>query len=144
MVRIPRTSHEARRRGGPDRPESHRRCARQAIRLTAVLALPALLLASCAGAPASVQQPAAPPTEPIVDAGWRMREADTTLVVELPEPFVKLVDLSRLRVGMTEAQVLAIFPDPYEIELRGGREFWQYGFAELIFSDGILRDWFNL
>ncbi len=98
------------------------------------------LLSSCESAP----EPA-PASEPQpVDPGWRMREVDTSIDVELPEPFVKLVDLARLRVGMTKAEVLAIFPDPYEIELRRGDEFWQYGFAELIFRDGILRDWFNL
>lgn len=102
------------------------------------------LLAACETAPEPAGRPA-PAAEPKpVDPGWRMREVDTSIDVELPEPFVKLVDLARLRVGMTKAEVLAIFPDPYEIELRRGDEFWQYGFAELIFRDGILRDWFNL
>ncbi|MFP4114974.1 MAG: hypothetical protein ACOCY8_07545 [Spirochaetota bacterium] len=100
-----------------------------------------ILIASCATEPDAPATDASPAP---VDPGWEQRETDTAIRVNLPEPFVKIVDLSRLRVGMTEAQVLAIFPDPYEIELRHGDEFWQYGFAELIFRDGILRDWFNL
>lgn len=109
-----------------------------ALAITTALALG--LLAACETPPEPA--PAAGP-EP-VDPGWAMREVDTSIDVEPPEPFVKLVDLARLRVGMTKAEVLAIFPDPSEIELRRGDEFWQYGFAELIFRDGLLRDWFNL
>jgi hypothetical protein len=100
-----------------------------------------LLFASCESAPDAAVAPAQP--QP-VDPGWQMRTVDTTIDVELPEPFIRLVDLARLRVGMTKAEVLAIFPDPYEIQLRRGDEFWQYGFAELIFRDGLLRDWFDL
>ena len=109
-----------------------------------ILATTLLVLGSCAAPPEPepAQEPA--PEPPAVDPGWRMRSVDTSIEVELPEPFVKLVDLARLRVGMTKAEVLAIFPDPYEIELRQGDEFWQYRFAELIFRNGRLRDWFNL
>lgn len=101
-----------------------------------------VVLAGCAGTPEPREAPGTVETE--VDPGWRMRTADTSMDVELPEPFIRLVDLARLRVGMTKAEVLAIFPDPHEIELRRGDEFWQYGFAELIFRDGRLRDWFDL
>ena len=45
---------------------------------------------------------------------------------------------------MTKQEVLAIFPDPSEIELRAGDELWQYGFAELIFRGNALRDWFDI
>ncbi|MFW5884352.1 MAG: hypothetical protein ACOCVW_02620 [bacterium] len=119
-----------------------RRTIRGAGRPFAAVALAIGLLAACETPPEPT--PPAGQTPQPVDPGWRMREVDTSIDVELPEPFVKLVDLARLRVGMTKAEVLAIFPDPYEIELRRGDEFWQYGFAELIFRDGILRDWFNL
>ena len=78
------------------------------------------------------------------DAGWAARAVDTSIIVELPEPFIKLVDLDRLRIGMTKQEVLAIFPDPYEIGLRGSDELWQYGFAELIFRGDRLRDWFDI
>lgn len=98
-----------------------------------------VLILSCATPPEEPETPAAP-----VDPGWPMRQIDTEIDVELAEPFVRLVDLSRLRIGMTKAEVLALFPDPHEIRLRQGDEFWQYGFAELIFRDGRLRDWFDL
>lgn len=78
------------------------------------------------------------------DPGWPVLVADESIEVDLPEPFVKLVDLDRLRIGMTKQEVLAIFPDPYEIELRGSDELWQYGFAQLIFRGNRLRDWFDL
>ncbi len=97
------------------------------------------LVLACATPPEEPETPAAP-----VDPGWPMRQIDAEFNVELAEPFVRLVDLSRLRIGMTKAEVLALFPDPYEIRLRQGDEFWQYGFAELIFRDGRLRDWFDL
>jgi hypothetical protein len=78
------------------------------------------------------------------DTGWEVRTIDTSIEVELPEPFVRLVDLDRLRIGMTQQEVLAIFPDPYEIGLRGTDDLWQYGFAELIFRNDRLRDWFDV
>jgi len=114
---------------------------RRSSRLCLVVAIPVLVLGACA-TPAPDDSP---PPEPVAaDPGWAMRTVDASISVDLPEPFVKLVDLGRLRVGMTKAEVLAIFPDPYEIELQAGDEFWQYGFAELIFRNGRLRDWFNL
>lgn len=108
-----------------------------AVLATAVL----MLLGSCT----TPEGPRGAPTpEAPVDPGWQMRTVDTSIEVSLPEPFVRLVDLARLRVGMTEEEVLAIFPDPFAIQLRRGDEFWQYGFAELIFRDGRLLDWFDL
>ncbi|MFP4378307.1 MAG: hypothetical protein ACLFP4_14785 [Spirochaetales bacterium] len=88
-----------------------------------------------------------PPTpvvqEQPVDAGWKQRMVDTSFETELPDPFIKLVDLQRLRVGMTKQEVLAIFPGPDETTLRGRDELWDYGFAELIFRGNLLADWFN-
>lgn len=118
------------------------RTTRAAMRVAVLGAGAVLGLLGCA---TPAEEPEAP-REAVapVDPGWPMREVDTGLDVELAEPFVRLVDLSRLRIGMTKAEVLALFPDPYEIRLRQGDEFWQYGFAELIFRDGRLRDWFDL
>lgn len=114
---------------------------RTAARLVIFATLVLLGFVSCT---TPEESPIAPEAEIPVDPGWRMRTVDTSIEVSLPEPFIRLVDLARLRVGMTKAEVLAIFPDPHEIELRRGDEFWQYGFAELIFRDGRLRDWFDL
>jgi hypothetical protein len=64
---------------------------------------------------------------------------------EPPAPFVKLVDLRRLRVGMTMEEVLAIFPGPEETRLRAqDTVVWRYRFAELYFRDERLYNWFNL
>ena len=97
-----------------------------------------IVLAGCETAPE--EQPA-----PVVtlDTGWQMRTVDTSFSVDWEEPFVKLVDLARLRVGMSKQEVLAIFPDPDETTLRANDELWDYGFAELIFRGNFLRDWFN-
>ena len=78
------------------------------------------------------------------DPGWAARRMDTSVFVGLPEPFIKLVDLDRLRIGMTKQEVLAIFPNPNEIKLQRDDELWLYGFAQLIFRGNRLRDWFDL
>ena len=117
---------------------------RSLARLAGGALLAGMVLLACETPPEEPAAAAVDTTPPPVDPGWRMREVDTSVEVELPEPFVKLVDLDRLRVGMTKEEVLAIFPGPNQIQLRRGEEFWQYGFAELIFRDGRLRDWFNL
>jgi len=110
------------------------------LRVCLGCAIVVLAFASCR-TPPDEPNPAVPvPPDP----GWEVRKIDTSLEVELPEPFVRLVDLGRLRIGMTKAEVLAIFPDPYEIRLRGADELWQYGFAELIFGGNRLRDWFDI
>jgi len=36
-----------------------------------------------------------------------------------------------------------MFPDPEEIKLQRDDELWHYGFAELIFRDDRLWDWFD-
>jgi outer membrane protein assembly factor BamE (lipoprotein component of BamABCDE complex) len=97
-----------------------------------------LVLVGCATEP-----PPEPTQEQPVDPGWEQRTVDTSFETELPDPFIKLVDLQRLRVGMTKQEVLAIFPGPDETTLRGRDELWDYGFAELIFRGNRLADWFN-
>lgn len=115
---------------------------RRFVVLGAVAAV-SLAVSGCASCPCEVE-PAVELPEAPVDPGWAQRSVDTTIQVEFPEPFVRLVDFSRLRVGMTKAEVLAVFPDPDETRLRQGDDIWRYGFAELIFRDDRLRDWFNL
>jgi len=73
------------------------------------------------------------------------REPSGYTTPELPEPFIRVVDLARLRVGMTRAEVLALFPDPKQIRTtRADTEFWAYSFAELQFRNGRLENWFNI
>lgn len=115
-------------------------------RLIPVLA--ALLVLACETPPEPINEVTTEPqiveSEPTgPDAGWVHRRPDITVEVALAEPFIKIVDLRKLRIGMTEEEVLAIFPDPEQIRLRGDDELWRYGFAELVFRDERLRDWFN-
>ena len=93
-------------------------------------------LAGCAGTPDPVTE--------AVDPGWARQPVDESVEVEMLPPFIRLVDLALLRVGMTKEEVLAIFPDPDQIGLLGDDEMWSYGFAELHFRGNYLRDWFNL
>jgi hypothetical protein len=102
----------------------------------------ALLVAIVVLAAGCRTEPAVVPDS--VDPGWEQRIADNSVEVELIEPFVKLVDLSLLRIGMTKEEVRAVFPDPFEVDLRADDEIWYYGFAELLFRGNYLRDWFNL
>lgn len=88
--------------------------------------------------PPAAEEPAPP------DAGWVHIRPDTTVTVPLSEPFIRLVDLRKLRIGMTPEEVLAIFPDPVRIRDRGDDKIWRYEFAELVFRGNRLRDWFNL
>ena len=114
-------------------------------RLAVLAAVIALTASACATCPCDNEpvDPAAPVVDDAVDPGWEYRFVDQSIDAEFPEPFVRLVDLSRLRIGMTKAEVLAIFPDPDRIALRQGDDVWQYGFAELLFRNDLLRAWFE-
>ena len=111
----------------------------KAISVLAVVATLSLLAGGCKTPP----EAAAPVVDTGPDQGWEMWNAPPLPVFELVEPFVKLVDLARLRVGMTKDEVRAVFPDPLEVDLKSDDEIWLYGFAELIFRGNYLRDWFN-
>ena len=114
------------------------------VGLLGVVAVCAIGIGACRTTPDEMASDPVPALDLPPDPGWELRTVDTSIEVELPEPFVKLVDLARLRVGMTKDEVLAVFPDPYEIELRGADDLWKYGFAELIFRRDRLRDWFDI
>lgn len=97
-----------------------------------------LVLSGCATEPAPAHHSAP-------DSGFPYRAAQSAQFEEPPEPFVRTVDLSRLRVGMTKEEVLAIFPDPIAIDVSvRGLEVWEYGFAQLHFRQGVLANWFDL
>jgi outer membrane protein assembly factor BamE (lipoprotein component of BamABCDE complex) len=107
--------------------------------ILAALAL-TLLLAGCA---TDSERPTAAPAE--ADTGFPLVRPSATTLAELPPPSVKLVDLRKLRVGMTMAEVLEIFPGPVETKISPrDTTVWQYRFAELYFRDGLLFNWFNL
>ena len=105
---------------------------------TALFLLLLLILAGCSSAPP-------PPPEAAPDTGFAYRKAAAPQFEEPPEPFIRMVDLARLRVGMTREEVLALFPDPRAIDVSvRGLEVWEYGFAQLHFRGGILANWFDL
>ena len=107
--------------------------------IIAALAL-TLLLAGCA---TDAERPTEVPSGP--DTGFPLLRPSANALAELPPPSVKLVDLRKLRVGMTMAEVLEIFPGPIETKLSPrDTTVWQYRFAELYFRDGTLFNWFNL
>lgn len=100
----------------------------------------ALLLAGCA---TDTDRPVEAPAEP--DTGFPLVRPSANALGELPPPSVKLVDLRKLRVGMTMAEVLEIFPGPIETKISPrDTTVWQYRFAELYFRDGLLFNWFDL
>jgi len=98
-----------------------------------------LFITACqTAAPGTLAQTAAQPS-------LERLESPPVTFGSLPEPFIRLVDLTRLHVGMTRAEVLAIFPDPVQIKFPSRlREVWNYSFAQLLFKNGRLEDWFNL
>ncbi len=115
----------------------------RAARLSAVALLGAILLAACAGAPDEAPSAAGAPDRPETGLPRVARRAPEP--PELRSPQIEMVDFAQLRVGMSTAEVRAIFPDPVEIETSTrGLEVWSYGFAELLFRDGFLENWFNL
>ncbi len=111
-------------------------------RFLRLILLPAVILAASCATPPNAVEPTVPLT---LDTGVPYRPSPEQVYAELPEPFVRLVDLSRLRVGMTKADVLAIFPDPRTINVSPrGLEVWEYGFAQLHFRNGLLANWFEI
>lgn len=110
------------------------------------------LLAGCVGGPEPADETTpSPPPEPETALAapplpsWERREPAEGEPFELAEPLVERVDLGRLRVGMTYAEVLQIFPDPIRRELRGSNSvMWEYEVAQLFFQNGRLENWFNL
>lgn len=114
----------------------------KAIALLLITASIAVVIASCRTTPEPFMPESTIDLPP--DPGWEVRTIDRSIEVQLPEPFIKLVDLDRLRIGMTKQEVLAIFPNPIEIRLQSNDELWHYGFAQLIFRGNRLRDWFDL
>ncbi|MFP4375009.1 MAG: hypothetical protein ACLFPO_11810 [Spirochaetaceae bacterium] len=99
-----------------------------------------ILLAGCATEP---ERPAETPRTP--ETGFPLLRPSAHVPEELPPPSVKLVDLSKLRVGMTMEEVLEIFPGPEETKISPrDTTVWRYRFAELYFRDGLLFNWFDL
>lgn len=111
--------------------------------LFAAFIIAALIVAGLLGCASEPEERRPEPAEP--DPGLGMLRPATNPLPEPPPPSVKLVDLRRLRVGMTMAEVLAIFPGPEETRISPrDTVVWRYPFAELYFRDGRLQNWFDL
>jgi hypothetical protein len=62
----------------------------------------------------------------------------------LAEPSYAIYDLSKLKIGMTKAQVYALFEKPHVIKHAPKDEYWEYDWFELYFREGRLVNWFDL
>lgn len=99
-----------------------------------------IVMIGCSTAPEVDEVSPAPPDPGLARIKPAKPQFDT-----LPAPSVKLVDLRRLRVGMTKSEVLEIFPGPEETELSPrDTTVWRYEFAELYFRENRLYNWFDL
>ena len=62
----------------------------------------------------------------------------------LIDPGYVIYDLSRLRIGMTKAEVIGLFSRPHVIKHAPKDEYWEYDWFELYFREGRLVNWFDL
>jgi hypothetical protein len=62
----------------------------------------------------------------------------------LADPAYAVYDLSKLKVGMTKAEVHALFAKPLAIKHAPKDEYWEYDWFELYFREGRLVNWFDL
>jgi outer membrane protein assembly factor BamE (lipoprotein component of BamABCDE complex) len=62
----------------------------------------------------------------------------------LADPEYALYDLSKLRVGMTRAEVRGLFAKPHVVKQAPKDEYWEYDWFELYFREGRLVNWFDL
>jgi hypothetical protein len=62
----------------------------------------------------------------------------------LADPEYAMYDLSKLRIGMTKAEVYALFAKPHVVKHAPKDEYWEYDWFELYFREGRLVNWFDL
>jgi hypothetical protein len=62
----------------------------------------------------------------------------------LADPEYAVYDLSKLKIGMTKAEVYALFAKPRIIKHAPRDEYWEYDWFELYFREGRLVNWFDL
>jgi hypothetical protein len=62
----------------------------------------------------------------------------------LADPAYAVYDLSKLRIGMTTAEVYALFSKPHVVKHAPKDEYWEYDWFELYFREGRLVNWFDL
>jgi hypothetical protein len=62
----------------------------------------------------------------------------------LADPEYTMYDLSKLKIGMTKAEVYALFAKPLVVKHAPRDEYWEYDWFELYFREGRLVNWFDL
>jgi outer membrane protein assembly factor BamE (lipoprotein component of BamABCDE complex) len=62
----------------------------------------------------------------------------------LAGPEYTVYDLTKLRIGMTKAEVYELFSGPHVIKHAPKDEYWEYDWFELYFREGRLVNWFDL
>ncbi len=108
------------------------------------IAVMTLGIAACSTPPESRDRdgPSAPDSP---ERGIPRRPVPNAELPELRLPRVPRLSFAELRVGMSTAEVRGIFPNPIRIETTTrGLEIWHYDFAQLVFRNGFLENWFNL
>ena len=108
-----------------------------------LLLVAVLSLAAGCGTPADPDP--RPPRTDRPETGLPRRAAESPEPPPLIAPAVLHLDFALLRVGMSKGEVLDVFPGPLEIDTTTrGLDVWHYEFAQLLFRDGFLENWFNL
>lgn len=98
-----------------------------------------LFLAGCVNPPPPLKTGDARP-DPSLTAPSMKGEGGFSLA----EPFFPASELGKLRVGMTKAEVVALFSAPKTTKRTPKDEYWEYSWFELYFRDGRLVNWFTL
>jgi len=98
-----------------------------------------LLLSGCAHSPVSLPSVSAGPEAPLAAPSMH-----ASVGFPLAEPFFPANDLARLRIGMSKAEVIALFSSPKAMKRTPKDEYWEYSWFELYFRDGRLVNWFTL
>ena len=120
-----------------------RRFLRRAAPVFVIMALQT----GCCSTPALDPDPDPDPTPtPILapDVSWERGSPQPREGFALADPGYVIYDLSRLRIGMTKAEVQKLFLRPHVVKQAPKDEYWEYDWFELYFREGRLVNWFDL
>ncbi len=107
------------------------------VKFQALLTL--LLMSGCANSPVPLRSAPAGPEAPLAAPSFLASAG-----FPLAEPFFPANDLARLRIGMSKAEVMALFSSPKATKRTPKDEYWEYSWFELYFREGRLVNWFTL
>jgi len=98
--------------------------------------------ASCSTGPSSISTQRVDPE--IVEVSLPRIHPEGMPPLLWAEPNYRSRDLKKLRIGMSKAEVLALFQEPISIKRTPSDEYWEYDWFELYFRGGFLVNWFDL